>query len=53
MRLLNNKNLNEKRQIAFIFDGKKMGKYPLIALESIEKSSFFSRMWDEILLLAN
>ena len=39
--------------VKFIFDGKKMGKYPLIALESIEKSSFFSRMWDEILLLAN
>ena len=39
--------------VKFIFDGKKMGKYPLIALESVEKSSFFSRMWDEILLLAN
>ena len=39
--------------VKFIFDGKKMGKYPLIALESVEESSFFSRMWDEILLLAN
>ena len=39
--------------VKFIFDGKIMGKYPLIALESVEKSSFFGRMWDEILLLAN
>jgi D-alanyl-D-alanine carboxypeptidase (penicillin-binding protein 5/6) len=39
--------------VKFIFDGKKMGKYPLIALESVEESSFFSRMWDEVLLLAN
>ena len=39
--------------VKFTFDGKKMGKYPLIALESIEESSFFSRMWDEILLLVN
>jgi serine-type D-Ala-D-Ala carboxypeptidase (penicillin-binding protein 5/6) len=39
--------------VKFTFDGKKMGKYPLIALDSIEKSSFFSRTWDEILLLSN
>jgi hypothetical protein len=30
-----------------------MGKYPLIALDSVEKSNFFSRIGDEILLLAN
>ena len=39
--------------VKFIFDGKIMGKYPLLALESVEKSNFFSRTWDEILLLAN
>jgi D-alanyl-D-alanine carboxypeptidase (penicillin-binding protein 5/6) len=39
--------------VKFIFDGKKMGKYPLIALESIERSGFLSRTWDEIQLLSN
>ena len=39
--------------VKFIFDGKQMGKYPLIALESIEKSGFLSRTWDEIQLLSN
>ena len=39
--------------VKFIFDGKQMGKYPLIALESIERSGFLSRTWDEIQLLSN
>ena len=39
--------------VKLTFDGKQMGKYPLVALESIEKSSFFNRTWDEILLLIN
>ena len=39
--------------VKFIFDGKIMGKYSLLALESVEKSNFFSRIGDEILLLAN
>ena len=39
--------------VKFIFDGKEMGKYPLVALESIGSSNFLSRAWDEILLLAN
>ena len=39
--------------VKFIFDGKQMGKYPLIALESIDKSGFLSRTWDEIQLLSN
>jgi D-alanyl-D-alanine carboxypeptidase (penicillin-binding protein 5/6) len=39
--------------VKFIFDGKKMGQYPLIALESIERSGFLSRTWDEIQLLSN
>jgi len=43
----------EVGEVKFIFDGKKMGKYPLIALESVQESSFFSRMWDEVLLLTN
>ena len=39
--------------VKFIFNGKQMGKYPLIALESIERSNFLNRTWDEILLLSN
>ena len=39
--------------VKFIFDGKQMGKYSLIALESIERSGFLSRTWDEIQLLSN
>ena len=39
--------------VKFIFNGKQMGKYPLIALESIDKSGFLSRTWDEIQLLSN
>ena len=39
--------------VKFIFDGKQIAKYPLIALESIDSSNFLSRTWDEILLLFN
>ncbi|MBL78953.1 MAG: peptidase [Nitrosomonadaceae bacterium] len=39
--------------VKFMFDGIKMGQYPLVALESISSSNFLSRTWDEILLLAN
>ena len=37
--------------VKFIFDGKQIAKYPLVALESIDNSNIFSRTWDEILLL--
>lgn len=39
--------------VKFIFDGKQIAKYPLVSLESIGNSNFFSRTWDEILLLFN
>jgi D-alanyl-D-alanine carboxypeptidase (penicillin-binding protein 5/6) len=39
--------------VKFIFDGKQIAKYPLVALESIDNSNIFSRTWDEILLLFN
>ena len=39
--------------VKFIFDGKQIANYPLVALESIDGSNFFSRKWDEILLLFN
>jgi len=39
--------------VKFIFDGKQIAEYPLVALESIDSSNFFSRTWDEILLLSN
>jgi len=37
--------------VKFIFDGKQIAEYPLVSLESIDRSSFFSRTWDEILLM--
>ena len=39
--------------VKFIFDGKQIAKYPLVALESIDSSNIFSRTWDEILLSFN
>jgi D-alanyl-D-alanine carboxypeptidase (penicillin-binding protein 5/6) len=39
--------------VKFIFDGKQIAKYPLVALESIDNSNLFSRTWDEFLLLFN
>tara|TARA_Y100001936_G_scaffold254041_1_gene323962 strand:+ start:2599 stop:3753 length:1155 start_codon:yes stop_codon:yes gene_type:complete len=39
--------------VHLMFDGKRIGQYPLVALESIDSSNFFSRTWDEILLLIN
>ena len=39
--------------VKFLFEGKQIAKYPLVALESIDNSNLFSRTWDEILLLIN
>lgn len=39
--------------VKFMFDGKQIAEHQLVALESIEYSNFFSRMWDDILLSVN
>jgi D-alanyl-D-alanine carboxypeptidase (penicillin-binding protein 5/6) len=39
--------------VKFMFDGKQIAKHQLVALESVDYSNFFSRMWDDILLLVN
>lgn len=32
-------------------DDKELASYPLVALESVEEGSLFSRLWDYLLLL--
>lgn len=39
--------------VKFIFDGNQIAAYPLVALESIDNSNFFSRTWDGLMLLIN